>query len=180
MSSLLVFSPVHLPPPFPVWISIGLYMLYSVWQGGGWGCVESIYRSNTLCIWPDSEPKKIPLPPQTKPRRGGGLRVWGSDTCRQVPLLFMKSRHLGSGVFIDIWSMGKSIILVRRGGREWWDGSNPWSGQASAPLLLPPGSHSLLTHEADSRSNYVQHRMFYSRFFLLWCTKGWRLGNRID
>ncbi len=27
--------------------------------GGGWGYAESIYRSNTLCISPDSEPIKL-------------------------------------------------------------------------------------------------------------------------
>jgi hypothetical protein len=46
--------------------------------------------------------KKIALPPQTKHRRGGGLRH-----CRQVLYwsIFKKSRHLGFGFFIDVWSM---------------------------------------------------------------------------
>jgi hypothetical protein len=48
----------------------------------------------------------IAFPPQTKPRRGGGLR---GD--KHLPpstfkgQLFKKSRQLGFGVFIDIWSM---------------------------------------------------------------------------
>jgi len=35
-------------------------------------CVESIYRSYTLCIWPDSKPTKLPLSPQTKTWEGRG------------------------------------------------------------------------------------------------------------
>ncbi len=46
---------------------------------------------------------KIALPPQTKPRREGGLsHLPPSPFTGQ---LFKKSRHLGFGVFIDIWSM---------------------------------------------------------------------------
>jgi hypothetical protein len=40
--------------------------------------------------------------------RGEGIGdLWQINTCRRVPLLvnFKKSRHLGFGVFIDIWSM---------------------------------------------------------------------------
>ncbi len=48
----------------------------------------------------------------TTQRRGGGLRQ--INTCRQVPLLvniFKKNRHLGFGVFMDIWSMNKVLGL---------------------------------------------------------------------
>jgi hypothetical protein len=39
---------------------------------------------------------------------GGGLRQ--INTCRQVPLVVKwKSRHLGVGIFIDIWSMAPPI-----------------------------------------------------------------------
>ncbi len=69
---------------------------YRVCNGGGGVYVESIYRRNTLCIWPDSESTKllytvyltrfriykIALPPQTNLGGEGA-----SDTCRQVPLL---------------------------------------------------------------------------------------------
>ncbi len=47
------------------------------------GYVESIYRSYTLCILPDTEPKKF-LPPKQKPVRGEGLRQL--NTCRPIPL----------------------------------------------------------------------------------------------
>ncbi len=98
--NLLTGSPL---PPFPVWISTGTVCN----RKGGSGCVESIYKSYSLCIWTDSEPRKLlPSPP-------GGLRQ--IHTCRQVPLqvIFLKkSRHLGFGVFKVIFSM-----LT---GRKWW------------------------------------------------------------
>ncbi len=71
-SVMLIFStpllaPLYLlssslPRPFPAWVSI--------------------YRSDTLCIWPDSEPPKLLYHPKQNLGREGA-----SDTCRQVPLL---------------------------------------------------------------------------------------------
>ncbi len=73
-SNLLTGSPP--PPPLPVWIRIGL-CIYSVcnWggRGEGSGCVEIIYRSNTLYIWPHSEPR---------------------NTCRQVPLQILRKADI--------------------------------------------------------------------------------------
>ncbi len=76
--SLNVVSMVHLPPPpFPVWICTP--HIHTVCNGGGGaGCLESIYRSYTLCIWPDSEPIKLPLPSQTKTQTDKHLRVHGA------------------------------------------------------------------------------------------------------
>ncbi len=51
----------------------------------GIDCVESIYMSYTLCIWPDSEPTKLLYHPKQISRRVGDLRQ--INTCRQVPLL---------------------------------------------------------------------------------------------
>jgi hypothetical protein len=53
----IVLSLVH-PPPLPVWISTGV-CIYTVCYGGRSGCVESINRSYTLCIWPDCKPAKL-------------------------------------------------------------------------------------------------------------------------
>ncbi len=77
-SAPLTFSVVHLPTPFPV-RSTGL-CIYTVCNGGGSDCVESIHRSYTLCIWPDSEPTKLLYHPKQQPRRRQ------KNTCRQVPL----------------------------------------------------------------------------------------------
>ncbi len=52
--------------------------------GRGLGCLESICRSYTLCIWPDSEPTKLLCHPKQKSWRGRDLRQ--IYTCRQVPL----------------------------------------------------------------------------------------------
>ncbi len=59
--------------PPPLLIRKGL-CIYTVCNGGGEGsgCVESIYKSYTLCIWSDSE--QFLYHPKQKPRRGGGLR----------------------------------------------------------------------------------------------------------
>ncbi len=86
-SNLVTVSP---PSPFLVWISTGLfiYFIQRVTGGRGSGCVESIYRSYTLCIWPDSVPTKLLYHPKQQPWRGGGLRkslFWS---------IFKKSRHL--------------------------------------------------------------------------------------
>jgi hypothetical protein len=66
------------------------------WEGvrGFWVVFETIFcRSLTLCIWPDSEPTKLPYHPKQKPRRGGGLRQ--INTSRKVPLQvnFFKGQH---------------------------------------------------------------------------------------
>ncbi len=77
------------PPPPPLLPCVnkykGMYYVYIQCIMGGSGCVESIYMSYTLCIWPDSEPTKLLNHPTQKPRRGGGLRQ--INTCRHVPLL---------------------------------------------------------------------------------------------
>jgi hypothetical protein len=111
-SAPLTFSLVHLPPcpPFPVWISTGVYFhTDSVYpgRGGGSGCVESIYRSYTMCISPDSEPTNICF---TSPNKA--LEGRGPQTDKHLPSstflywsIFKKSPHLGFGVFIYIWSM---------------------------------------------------------------------------
>jgi hypothetical protein len=109
-SAPLTFSLVH-PFPFPVWISTGV-CVHTVCKGGGEGkgsgCVESIYRIYTLCIWPDSEPTKFLYHPKPKPRRGGGLRQIRTPAAKYFYWsIFKKSLHLGFGVFIDICSMLK-------------------------------------------------------------------------
>jgi hypothetical protein len=73
--------------------------------------VKSIYRSYTLCtwhlIWPDSEPTKLLYRPKQKLE---GEETSDCQTDEHLPQStftgqFLKSRHLGLGVFIDIWSM---------------------------------------------------------------------------
>ncbi len=58
-SNLLTGSPPPVPP-FPLWISTGV-CIFTVCNKGkeGSGCLESIYRSCTLCISPDSDPSKL-------------------------------------------------------------------------------------------------------------------------
>ncbi len=110
-SAPLTFSLVHLPPssPFPVWISTEVCSHTVCNRGGrGLGCVESIYRSYTLCIWPDSEPTKLLYHPKQKPRRGGCLRQ--INTCRQVPLLvnfYEKSTF-------RVWCLYSYLVHVRQ------------------------------------------------------------------
>ncbi len=112
-STPLTFSLVHLPPPpLPVWISTGkcIHAVYNG-EGRGSGCVEGIYSTGVICTLytvylTRFRTYKFALPPQTEPRRGGGLRQ--INTCRQVPVcrsIFKKRRHLGFGVFLDIWPM---------------------------------------------------------------------------
>ena len=97
-SAPLTFSLVDTPPPLPVWITTGV-CIYTVCNGGGVGsgCVESIYRSYTQCIWPDFEPTKLLYHPKQKPR---------INNRRQVPLQVnvSESRHLGLETIV-IWSM---------------------------------------------------------------------------
>jgi hypothetical protein len=86
----------------------GMYIFIQCVTGGGGGgsdCVESIYRSYTLCIRPESEPTKLLYLPKPKPGRGGGLRQINSF--RQIPLQvnFLKRRPLGFHIFLVIWSM---------------------------------------------------------------------------
>ncbi len=77
--------------------------------GRGWGYVESTYRSNTLRIWPDSEPAKLHYHPQTLNLGGKGATERAAKyLCWSI---FKKSRHLGFGVFIDIWSMLHLLFL---------------------------------------------------------------------
>ncbi len=89
------------PPPLP-WVNKYRGMNSCSVQKG----VESTSKSYTMCIWQDSEPTKLLYHPKQILRRGGGLGQ--INTFHQVPLLvnfFKKSRHLGFGVFIDVWSM---------------------------------------------------------------------------
>ncbi len=78
-SNLLTGSP---PPPVPVWISTGI-CIYTVCNRGwrGSGCVESIYRSYTLCIWPDSKPTKLLYHPKQKTNKEGR----GPQTDKHLP-----------------------------------------------------------------------------------------------
>ena len=64
------------------WLGTGksLTFFYSVqcvtrgWRGSG--CVESIYRSYTLCIWPDSKPTKLIYPELSNHDRLKPIWVW--------------------------------------------------------------------------------------------------------
>jgi hypothetical protein len=89
-SAPLTFSLVHLPPPHPTSLCEcvqGYLFIQCVTTGGGRvsSCVESIYRSYTLCIWRDSETTKLLYHPKQQPRRGVGLIQ--INTCRQIPFL---------------------------------------------------------------------------------------------
>ncbi len=53
---------------------------------------------------------KIALPPQTKPRKGGGLRHLPPSPF--TGQFFKKSRHLGFAVFLDIWSMVATKVFL--------------------------------------------------------------------
>ncbi len=95
-----------LPPPPPPFLvskySIQNTLYRQCVAGRGWG-VEYCCRSLTLCVWPDSEPTKLPDHPKQKPRRGGGLRqinTWG-------PFLgqFFRWRHFCFGVCTVNYSM---------------------------------------------------------------------------
>ncbi len=92
-SNLLTGSPLP-PPPLPR--SMYLYVQCDR-RGEGIGLCgdHTVYKSYTLCIWPDSEPTKLLYRPKQKPWRGGGLRQ--ISTCHQVHLQvnFKKSGHLG-------------------------------------------------------------------------------------
>ncbi len=65
-------SLVFTSPPFPK----SKYIIYRhCVSGRGWGLrvvLKTIFcRSLILCIWPDSEPTKLPYHPKQKPRRRG-------------------------------------------------------------------------------------------------------------
>ncbi len=58
---------------------------------------------------------KIALPPNTKPRRGGGLmQITNAAKSLYRQIFLKKSRHLGFGVFIVIWSMPEGLELEHR------------------------------------------------------------------
>ncbi len=93
--------------PFP----LSTYSLYRQCVAGtGWGCwvlLETIFcRSLTLCIWPDSEPKKLLFHSKQKPRRGGGLRE--INACRKV-LLKVNIFRLVSILLFSRWERGKNL-----------------------------------------------------------------------
>ncbi len=94
-SVMLIFSPVtfslvhlppHAPPPFPV-LKYSINCTDSVWLGGGGvlSCVgDHILQEFYTMYLTRLGTYKIALPPQTNPRRGGGLGQ--INTCRQVPV----------------------------------------------------------------------------------------------
>jgi hypothetical protein len=69
---------------------------------------------------------------------GGGGEIGGLrqiNTWRQVPLLeiFKKNRHLGFGVFIDIWALGKKTSTNTNVANQ----TPPfWSGKQSTNPLI--------------------------------------------
>ncbi len=88
----LTFSLVQLSPHLLCVNKSTVYMYNTVCKGGGG--LETIFRrSLTICIWPDSEPTKLPHQPKQKLRRVGGLGK--INTCRKFPLQvkFSRWRH---------------------------------------------------------------------------------------
>ncbi len=113
------FSLVQLPFPLPC---VNKYRSIQCVTGGrGSGCVESIYMSHTLCIWPDSEPTKLLHHPKQKPRRGGGLRQ--IKTC---------AKYL-------YWSIFKKLTLISTPEKNCLPlmSQTPWLGSACC-FVLPP------------------------------------------
>ncbi len=106
-SAPLTFSLVRLLHPLPPLPCVNMYctgvciFIQFVTGGGGLGCVESIYKSYTLSIWPDSEPTIIALPPQGVSESDR----WTSAARSLYRSIFKKCQHLGFCVFIVIWSM---------------------------------------------------------------------------
>ncbi len=80
----------------------------SVWLrggGGSWVLLEAIFqRSLALCIWPDSEPTKLPHHAKQKLKRGGDLRQ--INTWRKVPLKvnFFRRRHCQYSHLVHGWN----------------------------------------------------------------------------
>ncbi len=74
-----IFSLVHLPRLPCVNKYRYIQSIQCVTGGGyrGWGCVKSIYRRYTVCIWPDSEPTKLLYHPQTSHCRV--IACWSSS-----------------------------------------------------------------------------------------------------
>jgi hypothetical protein len=106
------FSLVHLPPPpFHVWISTEV-CIFTVCSGGGGHRV--VLRAYTGVI--HSVVDQIPNQQNCFTTQGDLGQI---NTCRQVLYrsIFKKSRHLGFGVFIGIWSMvfsqHRSLILSK-------------------------------------------------------------------
>ncbi len=94
-------------------------------MGRGSGCVE---RGVIHCVFDQIPNLQIALPPQTKPRRGGGF-FRQINTCHYWSI-FKKSLLLGFGVFIAIWSMvGTWFSVVQAGG-----GDRREAGARIAPL----------------------------------------------
>jgi hypothetical protein len=92
-------------------------VLASVWLEGGRGCwvlLETIFRrSLTLCIWPDSEPTKLPDRYKQKPGRGGGLRQ--VNACLKVLLQvnFFRWRHFALQTMQPrIYPPGYNLVCV--------------------------------------------------------------------
>ncbi len=108
--STIFSSSPHPPSPLSCVNKCSVY----VTEGGrGWGYVESIYSSDTLCISPNYEPStKLLYHPNTpnKTQEGREPRTPASKSLYWS--IFKKSRHLGFGIFIDIWSMGQ--LFTRR------------------------------------------------------------------
>ncbi len=68
-----------------------------------WVLLETIFcRSLTLCIWPDSEPTKLPDHPKQKPRRGEGLR----QICKHLP----QSLFIGQIFWMTTFCFGVYIV----------------------------------------------------------------------
>ncbi len=83
----LPFSLVQLSPlPCVKNYTVHMYIVhYTLWAGWYGVLLDSkLYRSYSLCIWPDSEPTKLQDLPKQKPGRRGGLRR--IKTCRKVLL----------------------------------------------------------------------------------------------
>ncbi len=80
-----LLSGSSLPPLIPS-LCEQVYSTQCVRGGGGCGVLlETIFcRILTLCIWPDSEPKKLLDHPNQEPRKEGGLRL--INTFRKIPL----------------------------------------------------------------------------------------------
>jgi hypothetical protein len=80
------------PPPLPC-VNTHRVCIYTG-GGRGSGCVESIYRSYTLCIWPDSELTKLLYHRKQKPRWGEGATDKHLPPSPFAGQFFKKSRHL--------------------------------------------------------------------------------------